>query len=261
MGPIGLTGPEGPIGPIGLTGTMGPIGLTGPEGSQGPIGLTGTMGPIGLTGLEGPQGPIGLTGPEGPIGPIGLTGPEGPQGPIGLTGPEGPQGPIGLTGPPGPTGPPFSQTFIHVDRETDQEINVEEAVIWNANQVIYGGAGHNSGETQLYIWDTGYYHVYYNLYHQEPCQFSMFKNGTVLPSLTTGSPTGASQISGTSIILLNESDFTTPTILSPSGFAASLEIVNHSSYAPAIHLNGLTGSGSATPQTVATVTIFKLANV
>jgi len=249
MGPIGLTGPEGPQGPIG---TMGPIGVTGPEG---PIGLTGTMGPIGLT---GPEGPIGLTGT---MGPIGLTGPEGPEGPIGtmgpigLTGPEGPQGPIGLTG------PPFSPTFIHVDRETDQEINLEEAVIWNANQVTYGGAGHNSGESQLYIWNTGYYHVYYNLYHQEPCQFSMFKNGSVIPSTTTGSPTGSSQISGTSIILLTEADFTTPTTLSPSGFAASLEVVNHTSYAPVIHLNGLTGSGSATPQTVATVTVFKLAEV
>jgi hypothetical protein len=65
MGPIGLTGADGP------TGTMGPIGLTG---ADGPTGATGTMGPIGLTGLTG------STGPTGTMGPIGLTGTMGPSG-------------------------------------------------------------------------------------------------------------------------------------------------------------------------------------
>jgi hypothetical protein len=261
MGPIGLTGPEGPQGPIG---TMGPIGLTGPEG---PIGLTGTMGPIGLTGPEGPigtMGPIGLTGPEGPqgpigtMGPIGLTGPEGPQGPMGTMGPIGLTGP---EGPQGPQGPPFAQTFIHVDRETDQTLFANDSVIWDANQVVLGSAGHNSGESELYIWESGYYHMYYNLYHQEPCQFTIFKNNVVLPGTTIGSPTGSSQNSASIIFQLTEDDLVSPTDLSPSGFAAKLQVTNYSSFAPAITLNGLTGSGSASPQITATVTIFKLANL
>jgi hypothetical protein len=244
MGPIGLTGPEGPQGPIG---TMGPIGLTGPEGPQGPIG---TMGPIGLTGPEGPQGPIGT------MGPIGLTGPEGPQGPIGT------MGPIGLTGPEGPQGPQgpvFAQTFIHVDRETDQILLGEESVMWDANQVVYGNGGHNIGESELYIWESGYYHMYYNLYHQEPCQFTIFKNNVVLRGTTIGSPTGSSQNSAAIIFQLTDDDLVSPTDLSPSGFAAKIQVTNHTSYVTSVTLNGLSGSGSVSPQITATVTIFKLA--
>jgi len=223
------------------------------------------MGPIGLT---GPQGPIGLTGPEGPMGtmgPIGLTGPEGPMGtmgPIGLTGPQGPMGtmgPIGLTGPEGPEGPAFAQTFLHVDRETDQVLLAEESVIWDSNPVVYGNASVTLGESELYIWESGYYHMYYNLYHQEACQFAIFNNNVVLPGTTIGSPTGSSQNSAAVIFQLTDADFISPTDLSPTGFAAKLQVVNHTSYVPLVTLNGLTGSGSATPQTTATVTIFKLA--
>jgi hypothetical protein len=220
---------------------MGPIGLTGPQGPQGPIG---TMGPIGLTGPQGPQGP------EGPMGPIGLTGPEGPQGTM---------GPIGLTGPQGPEGPVFAQTFLHVDRETDQVLLAEESVIWDSNPVVYGNAGVTLGESELYIWESGYYHVYYNLYHQEACQFTIFKNNVVLPGTTIGSPTGSSQNSSAVIFQLTDADFISPTDLSPTGFAAKLQVVNHISYIPLVTLNGLTGSGSASPQITATVTIFKLA--
>jgi hypothetical protein len=240
MGPIGLTGPEGPQGPIG---TMGPIGLTGPEGPQGPIGLTGP---------EGPQGPIGLTGPEGPQGP---EGPIGTQGPIGLTGPEGPQGPVG------PEGPVFAQTFLHVDRETDQTLVANDSVLWDANPVVFGNAGVTLGESGLYIWESGYYHMYYNLYHQEPCQFTIFKNNTVLPGTTIGSPTGSSQNSATVIFILTDDDLISLTDLSPTGFAAKLEIRNYISFVPVVTLNGLGGSGSATPQTTANVTIFKLASL
>jgi hypothetical protein len=210
------------------------------------------MGPIGLTGPEGPQGPIGT------MGPIGLTGPEGPQGPQGPQGPIGTMGPIGLTGPEGPV---FAQTFLHVDRESDQILLANESVIWNANIVALGDAGNNSGESELYIWKSGYYHMYYNLYHQEPCQFTIFKNNVVLPGTTIGSPTGSSQNSASIIFQLTDADIVSPTDLSPSGFAAKLQVTNYASFAPIVLLNGLSGSGSATPQITATVTIFKLANL
>jgi hypothetical protein len=44
---------------------MGPIGLTGPQGPIGPMGLTGPQGPTGATGATGPAGPAGATGPAG----------------------------------------------------------------------------------------------------------------------------------------------------------------------------------------------------
>lgn len=113
---------------------------------------------------------------------------------------------------------------------------------------------------ELYFWRAGYYHVYFNLYHNEPCQFSVFLNGSVLPgTAAVGSPTAGSQNSGGFIFLLSPSDFTSLTFLSPTGFAAKIQIVNHTSFVPFVTLNGLTGSGSVTPQLTATATIFLLA--
>jgi len=50
-----------------------------------------------------------------------------------------------------------------------------------------------------------------------------------------------------------------PTGLSPSGFAAKIQLVNHTSYVPFVTLDGTTGSGSAIPQTRAALSMFKLA--
>jgi hypothetical protein len=98
------------------------------------------------------------------------------------------------------------------------------------------------------------------LCHQEPCQFSVFKNDALLPGTTVGSPTGSSQNSGTSIFYISPADIAvSPTGLSPSGFAAKLQVVNHTSFVPLVTLNGLAGSGSVSPQMVASITLFKLA--
>jgi hypothetical protein len=110
----------------------------------------------------------------------------------------------------------------------------------------------------IYFWRPGFYHFFTNLYHQEPCQFSLFKNGILLSNTTIGSPTGSSQNTSTYIFEIKVSDFTTPTSLSPSGFACNINVVNHTSYVPIVLLNGLAGSGSSVPQITATVTAFLL---
>lgn len=83
-------------------------------------------------------------------------------------------------------------------------------------------------------------------------------NGVVIPGTTHGSPTGSSQNSSASIIEIKPTDFTSVCVQSPSGFAAAIEVVNHTSFIPVISLNGLNGSGSASPQVTANVTIFLL---
>ena len=100
--------------------------------------------------------------------------------------------------------------------------------------------------------------MFYNLYHIEPCQFSVFKNGILLPFTTIGSPTGSAQNSTVIIFEIKTIDFTTPTFLSPSGFACDIQVVNHTSFVPLVLLNGSSGSGNANPQIRATVTMFLL---
>ena len=172
-------------------------------------------------------------------------------------------GPTGDMGPTGATGPiyPFSTTFIHLDRETDQFLAQEDSVLWDKNAILVGKCGHTIGSDEWFIWQPGYYHIYYNLYHQEPCQFTLFLNGVPVAGATTGSPTGSSQNSSALIITVNSSDFTSFYPFSPGNVAARFQLVNHTSFVPIVLLNGLAGSGSMTPQITATMTMFLLLEV
>jgi hypothetical protein len=195
-------------------------------------------------------------GPTGETGPTGPTGETGPQGEIGPTGPTGEQGIVG------PTGPiePFSRTFMHMDRTTDQTLLPEENVIFDEIDVIYGDCYMDNPSGDALIWSPGYYHVYFNIYHQEPCQFSLFLNNNVIQGTIVGSPSGAAQNSSSAIIYISPTDVLyLATSFSTIGTAAVLNFRNHTSFAPVIHLNGQSGSGSAVPQIVATAVIFKLA--
>jgi hypothetical protein len=190
----------------------------------------------------------------------GFQGVEGPQGPTGDKGDKGDKGDNGNDGATGATGIcQCNGTFIHVDRETDQLLAAEEAVIFDKNAVSYGDCGFTINTSDIWVWRSGYYHLYFNLYHQEACQFTVFKNGAVVPGSTVGSPTGSSQNANAIILKLSASDFTESTSFpAPGGLAARLQIVNHTSFVPFVTLNGLGGSGSATPQVTATVTLFLL---
>ena len=152
----------------------------------------------------------------------------------------------------------MASTFIHLNRETDQLLAQEDPVIFNVVPVVVGDCGALINTSQIFFWRPGYYHFFTNLYHQEPCQFSLFLNGVLLPNTTIGSPTGSSQNTSTYIFEIKVTDFITATSLSPSGFAAAIEVVNHTSFVPTVLLNGITGSGSHAPQITATVTAFLL---
>jgi hypothetical protein len=222
-------------------------------GPTGPTGDKGDIGPTGPTGDKGDKGDIGPTGPTGDMGP---TGPTGDKGDIGPTGPTGDKGDVGPTG---ATGPAFSPTFIHVDRTTDQTLLAEDNVIFDTIAVKQGDCDAIINSSELLFWSAGYYHIYFNIYHQEPCQFTIFLNDNPIPGTTVGSPTGAAQNSSTVIVYISPLDlFYYPTNLSPSGFSAKIQFRNHTSFAPSITLNGQSGSGSVPNQVVATVSIFKL---
>ena len=151
---------------------------------------------------------------------------------------------------------------MHADRATDQILAQDEAVVFDQPGISYGKCFHPNNSPNFYIWQAGYYHVFFNLCHQEACQFSVFMNGALVVGTTVGSPTGASQNTLTAVIFVSPADISvTPTGFSPTGFAADLQVTNHRSYVPFVTLNGLAGSGSVTPQMVAACSIFLLAPV
>ena len=175
----------------------------------------------------------------------------GPMGPSGEQGPPGPQGPSGEVGPPSEP-----KTFMHADRGETQVLAVEDDVIFNeANPITYGSCGVDAS-FNLCFWQAGYYKLYFNLCHNEACQFALFINDTMVPGTITGSPTGASQNSAMTIFIIDASAVAfSPCTISPTGFAAHIKLRNHTSYIPFVTLDGVAGSGSATPQMVANITL------
>jgi hypothetical protein len=144
---------------------------------------------------------------------------------------------------------------------TEQFIPQEGAVAFEHNNAVFGSIGHILGDSNIYVWQPGYYHIYTNLYHIESCQFSLFMNNNVVTGCTIGSPTGSSQNSTCLILQVKEEDIIIPVptgIPSPSGLAAQLTLLNHTSFVTIVTLNGSGGSGIAPNQVTATLTIFLL---
>ena len=147
-----------------------------------------------------------------------------------------------------------------MDRSIEQTLLPEENVIFNNVDVMQGDCYLDAPNSDTLIWAPGYYSIYFNIYHQEPCQFSLFLNNALIAGTIVGSPTGSAQNSSSAIIYISPADVLyLPTPFSTTGTAALLHFRNHTSFAPVITLNGQSGSGSASPQIVATAVIFKLA--
>ena len=203
-----------------------------------------------------------------PPGPTGATGATGDTGATGATGDTGATGATGDTGATGATGAPgtFSSTYFNLYSEVDQFIATEHAVLFD-QQTFLQNCARSPDDFSIYLWVTGIYKFYTNIFHNEPCQFSLIKNGsggslvsggTVVPGSVIGSPTGSSQNSTCVILEITPADLVVPTGLSPSGFSAQIQVVNHTSFAPIITLNGVGGSGSAVNQVTCTLTGFLL---
>ena len=136
----------------------------------------------------------------------------------------------------------------------------EDPVIFDSVAIQYGACTLVAPSSKALFWESGYYKIYYNIYHQEPCQFAAFLNGNVITDSIVGSPTGSSQNSCSVIVYVSAADILFyPTSDSPIGTAAYIEFKNHTSYVFSVTLDGQSGSGSAMPQIVATASIYKLA--
>ena len=247
-------------GPRGDTGLRGDRGCKGDRGDTGPRGDRGCPGCRGLQGVPGEVGPKGDPGEQGVPGEVG---PKGDPGEQGVPGEVGPKGDPGEVGPQGPKGDPgiFAPSFCHVDRISDQILFLNDNVIFDTAPIELGACALDvTSLDNILIWEAGYYHVYFNVYHTEPCQFTVFKNGAPIAHSTVGSPTGSSQNSYTVILYISPADilFYT-TAQSTIGTAAFINFRNYASFSAQVTLNGQFGSGSIPGQVTATTTCFKLA--
>jgi hypothetical protein len=141
-------------------------------------------------------------------------------------------------------------------------LNAEDNVEFDVAYSQKGECALTPVPTDVIVWSTGYYHLYFNVYHTEPCQFSIFKNNVIVNGGIVGSPTGSSQNSVTVIIKIEPEDLLYyQTSLSSFGSACLLQFRNHTSYSAQVTLNGQFGSGSTTPQITAVAVLHKLSEL
>ena len=164
----------------------------------------------------------------------------------------------GQQGPPGPPGS-ISQTFLNVYNETSQTILENNPIIFDTHNSIFGDCTHEPKSSEIFIWKTGYYHIYTNIYPIDGCQFSLYKNSFyIVPGSTIGSISGSTQNSNSIIVQITCEDICWATELSPCGYACKLELVNNTPYKSSITLYDASGLGYTLPQINASILIFLL---
>lgn len=173
----------------------------------------------------------------------------------GFTGPTGPTGPVG-------TNPATTDaTFLNIFNTDTQQVHHNTAVIFNNNNSISGSCYHDERTSQIFIWKTGYYHVFTNIYHFEGCQFSLFKNSTdIIAGSTIGTISGTTQNSNTVIFPITSNDMTMDCSYSPTGFACSIELVNITPTIDSVILYDSSGLGFMYSQINSSITLFSLCN-
>ena len=175
----------------------------------------------------------------------------------------------GFTGPTGPTGPASSNTnnsmseatFLNIYNMEKQIVGMNSPILFASNNSISGCCAHSERTSPLFIWKTGFYHIFVNIYHVEGCQFSLFKNSTdIIPGSTIGTISGTTQNSNTVIVPITTDDLIMDCSASPCGFACAIELINITPTTDSILLYDASGLGYVYPQINCSITLFCLSN-
>jgi len=173
--------------------------------------------------------------------------PTGYNGNITLSCPAGPIGPMGPTG-------SMAQSFINSYSITDQKILSGQAVVFDTDAGVYGNCAHNPNTSEIWVWTPGYYYITTTISSLEASQFSITKNDVVLPGSTVGSVHSSKQ-SHSSIVQILPEDIS---IQSSFATACKLQIINNTTYIPAVTIYGASSSGYSTPQITANINVILL---
>lgn len=150
----------------------------------------------------------------------------------------------------------IDSTFLHIYNNEYQKINQNSPVLFNNHNSIHGNCYHEPRTSQIFVWKTGFYHIYTTIYHQECCQYSLFKNST---DLIPGSIIGNNSVNSI-IIPITYDDFIMDCSYSPCGSACSIELVNITPTLEYITLYDMSGSSDTFPRINSSITLISICN-
>jgi len=204
-------------------------------------------------GDKGDKGDQGDKGDKGDKGDQGDKGDKGDKGDQGDKGDKGDQGEMGFTGPTGPRG--ISETYLNIYNHDDQEVAVENNFTFSHERIVEGSCFHYPSTSDVIIWKAGDYYVSYHCFHLEPLQCAIFMNDILVEGSIIGDQLSATVASNTLILRITKDDLIQETTF---GLSAIIQLRNHSSYAPVIHIDGHAGSGSNIDQSNLNLVVFLL---
>jgi hypothetical protein len=149
------------------------------------------------------------------------------------------------------------KSFLRSYNDIPQSIEINDPVLFNKNDIVYGPIAHVLGSGDFLLGSVGYYQVVGKLYHLYSVQVALFLNGVLLVGSVVGEPATTSVALLHDIIKITAADLL-PNTDSPTGVAAVLQIRNHISYITPILLDGREGAGSDTTQSNASMMITQI---
>jgi hypothetical protein len=141
--------------------------------------------------------------------------------------------------------------------DVSQLVDLEQPVLFNKNEDIVGTLAHVPGTGDFLLCSVGYYQLIGKIFHEFAIQIGLFINGVLHPGSVVGQPATTSMCMIHEIIRVSEADLL-PNVNSPTGFAAVLQIRNHSSYITPLQMDGRAGSGTDITQVNASVLILQI---
>jgi len=151
----------------------------------------------------------------------------------------------------------ITQTFINGYSVVDQKIPSGQPVVFDIAGSMYGNCGINPNTSEVWIWTAGYYYVTTTISSLEASQFSLVKNDVIVPGTTIGT-VHSSKLYHSAIVQILPEDIS---IASPFGTACKLQIINNTTYIPAITIYGSSSSGYALPQITVSVNAILLSPI
>lgn len=179
-------------------------------------------------------------------------------GPTGPTGPsDGPTGPMGPTGPTGDTILIPGKVYLNIYNQGVQTIEDGSSVIFDSNGCCCGECCHSENTASIYVWRTGVYSLFTQIYSLNGCQFSITKNDSVVPGSTVGTLTGSTLNTGSVFCEITDADII-PYVGAPTGVACKFELVNTGGGYNSVLLYDASGIGFSIAQSNASFLLVSL---
>jgi len=151
-------------------------------------------------------------------------------------------------------------TFLNIYTTMEQQVPVNIPIIFDSINAMAGDCNFIPNTADIWVYCPGFYQITTNIYHLEACQFSLYKNDTIVDGTTVGSLSGSSQNNNICIIQIVDEDIIQRNDVSTNIYTSGckLQLVNNTEYLPYITLIGSSSMGNSKSQITASIVITKL---